>query len=170
MRIISVVPYNPVWPELFEKEKTSLESVFGNTVAWHHIGSTSVAGLAAKPVIDILGEANDLEKIDSYNTLMAGTGYVAMGEYGMAHRRFFYRDVNGERTHHLHIFPRAHDEVHRHLRFRDYLRAHPEDAAAYGQLKLKLAALHAQDPEAYIAGKDPMIRLLERKALQEGNP
>jgi len=129
------------------------------------IGSTSVEGLKAKPVIDIMGAVKNIDNVDQYNDKFIKLGYEPMGEYGISKRRFF-RKGGEKRTHHIHIFQITDREnVERHLAVRDYLREHSEDAAAYGELKSELAQKYPRDIEAYCDGKDFFVKNLEKKAL-----
>ncbi len=158
MRNIVVVPYDPRWPGRFAEESAQVADRFAdNAVAIHHIGSTSVPGLAAKPVIDMLLVVKDIEAVDHKDDEMAALGYVAKGEFGIAGRRYFPKGPDDARTFHLHTYEDGHGEIRRHLEFRDYLIAHPEDAARYGELKVELAARFRDDAEGYMAGKDPLI-------------
>ncbi len=89
-QIIEVVPYDPDWSNQFEKEALLLKLIFSDIfVAIHHIGSTSVPGLAAKPTIDIILEVKDIRLVDKFNEPMEKLGYEAWGEYGIPGRRFF---------------------------------------------------------------------------------
>ncbi len=101
-----------------------LEVLGSELLEIHHIGSTSIPGIYAKPIIDILGGARKIEDIDPYNDAMARIGYGARGEFGLPGRRFFVKGVP-KRTHHLHIFESGNTELTRHLAFRDYMIAHP---------------------------------------------
>jgi len=164
IRTIEVVPYETSWAEAYQQEALLIRQAFGDLlVAIHHIGSTSVPGLAAKPVIDMLVEVHDLEQVDSINPKMEALGYEARGEYGIPQRRYFQKGGN-QRTHQVHTFPAGHPEVGRHLRFRSYLRAHPGDAQAYAQLKLLLAAQFPHDIDGYCDGKDSFIQEIDRRA------
>ncbi|HLO95940.1 MAG TPA: GrpB family protein [Burkholderiaceae bacterium] len=165
---VRVEPYQADWPHAFEAECRRLQQALGDVVhALHHIGSTSVPGLAAKPIIDMLLEVPDLATLDARSEALAVLGYEALGEYGLPGRRYFRKsDALGQRSHHLHAFAAAHAEARRHLVFRDYLIAHPEVAAAYGALKLALAQAHPEDIEAYMDGKDPFIKNHEARALR----
>jgi len=164
MNTITVVPYDPAWPALFAQEEDRLRIPLQDCIrAYHHIGSTSVPGLCAKPIIDMIGEAASLEAVDECANVFEALGYTAYGEFGIPERRLFCRDQNGVRTHHLHIFPAGHAQVARHLRFRDHLRANPEAAREYGELKMRLVAAHDGDREAYIEGKSPFIKDLDQK-------
>ncbi len=166
-RQVVVVPYDPTWPARFEAEAARLRKVFGPLVcAVHHIGSTSVVGLPAKPIIDILLEVRDIQAVDACDAAMVALGYEPKGEYGIPGRRYF-RKGQTRRTHHVHAF--QHDnrvEIERHLAFRDYLRAHAAEAHRYAQLKQELARRHPRDIEAYMDGKDALVKELERRALE----
>jgi GrpB-like predicted nucleotidyltransferase (UPF0157 family) len=165
-RKVEVVPYNPIWNEKFLQEAEKLQEVFGRLATRiHHIGSTSVPGLAAKPIIDILIETEDLTKVDKLNRKMVMLGYYPKGENGIKNRRYFQKG-GVMRTHHVHVFPKGHEEVIRHLAFRDFLRAHPETAKQYSMLKQTLAAQFPYDIEKYREGKSPFILKTERLALQ----
>jgi GrpB-like predicted nucleotidyltransferase (UPF0157 family) len=160
------VPYKSVWPLLAEAEMSRIRAFFGGElISLEHIGSTSVPGLAAKPIIDLLGEVRDIVRVDDCNAALATRGYQALGEYGTPGRRYFFREENGQHTHHLHVFATGDGGLRRHLALRDFLRTHPEEASAYGALKTELARCFPADIEAYMDGKDGFVRELERRAL-----
>lgn len=146
MQHITVVPYDPAWSGLYEAEAQAIAGVLGQRLtAIHHIGSTAVPGLAAKPVIDIMPVVRAVTEADECRADFEALGYEYLGEFGIPGRRYL-RKGGDERTHQMHIF--ASDDVHaiaRHLAVRDYLRAHPARAAAYGALKLELAARFPYD-------------------------
>ena len=165
-RRVRVVPHDLAWEEGFEREAAALRSVLGDeALAVHHIGSTSVPGLRAKPTIDVLIEAREIGKLDDLEAEMAEKGYEAWGEYGTPGRRFFTRDLGPERLCNVHAFEAGSPEVERHLAFRDYLARHPETARAYGDLKKELAESFPEDMEAYMEGKDAFVKRVEREAL-----
>ncbi len=165
-RQVRVVPHDPAWKEAFEAEAAALRSVLGDeAVAIHHIGSTSVPGLRAKPTIDVLIEVREIGKLDGLEPEMAHRGYEAWGEYGIPGRRFFTRDRGPERLCNVHAFEAGSHEVERHLAFRDHLIQHPETARAYGDLKKNLAEKFPADMEAYMEGKDAFIKETEGEAL-----
>jgi GrpB-like predicted nucleotidyltransferase (UPF0157 family) len=118
----------------------------------------------AKPIIDILVEVQDIESIDAINQEMSERGYVPKGEFGIPRRRFFIKGTEESRTHHVHVFQAGDPEFGRHLAFRDYLRAHPEEADAYSQLKQELARRFPHDIDGYMAGKNDLIKETEKKA------
>jgi len=168
MRQVTVVPYDPQWPSDFNRAAREVEAALGkNLLALHHIGSTSIPGIHAKPIIDMLAVASDLSRIDGRADRMRLIGYEAMGEFGIEGRRYFRRDnAAGVRTEHLHTFAVGSPDVRRHLAFRDFLRTRPDLAQAYALLKQRLAAAHPLDINAYMDGKDEFIRQTQAKALE----
>lgn len=160
-RIMEVIPYDLNWPKQFEAEAELLRQALGNNcVAIHHIGSTAVPGLAAKPTIDIMPVVRDLSKTDD-NKLIA-LGYVPRGEMGMPFRRFYNK---GEpRTYHLHIWEEGNPEIEKHLLFRDYLIAHEDTAKQYENLKLQLAKEFRNDRQNYTGSKDALIKQVIQKS------
>ena len=164
MRKVEVVPYNLNWTGLFQDECNKIKYLFGSEIIEiHHIGSTSIPNLHAKPVIDIIAEVKNIQNIDQYNQKMAQIGYEAMGENGIANRRFFMKGGNN-RTHHIHVFETGNVEIIRHLAFRDYMLAHPDEARRYGLLKKELAEKYPFDIESYINGKNDYIKEIDQKA------
>lgn len=163
MRPVRILPYDPAWPERAQAAAARIAEALGaNALAVHHIGSTAVRGLAAKPVLDLLPVVRDLDAVDE---ALVRAGYVARGEYGLAGRRYFVRDAEGVRAEHVHVYPEGHAAVARHLAVRDYLRAHTAVAMQYATLKQTLAAVHPNDRPRYQAGKAPFLADVERRAL-----
>ena len=164
--LVRVVDYDPKWPEMFEAEATALREIIGDDlIALFHIGSTSVPGLKAKPVIDMLPVVRDVAALDALGGKFAAAGYESMGEFGIPGRRYF-RKGGANRTHQLHAY--QYDSVHaitRHVAYRDYMRAHAEARAAYGELKASLASRFPDDIGAYCDGKDEFVKEYERRAL-----
>jgi GrpB-like predicted nucleotidyltransferase (UPF0157 family) len=165
--LIVVAPYDPQWPAEFERAAAELVLVIGeNLVAVHHIGSTSIPGIHAKPVIDILLAVRDLAAIDACGDGISQLGYEVKGEFGIPERRYFRRDdASGRRTHQIHAFVSGSPHIGRHLVFRDFLREHPQLAGEYSRLKQRLAAEHPHDMDAYMDGKDAFIKDTEQRAL-----
>lgn len=163
---IEIVGYDPSWEEKFNREARLIEEILGGElVAIHHIGSTAVKGLAAKPIIDIMPVVKDVSRADGFNARFEEIGYEAMGEFGIAGRRYF-RKGGDHRTHQLHVFQAGdRKNILRHLAVRDYLRACPAEREAYGALKRWLAGQYPEDIEGYCDGKDAFVRALERRAL-----
>ena len=163
---IEVVPYNPQWPEQFSQEANHIRSALGvNCVTLHHIGSTSVPGLAAKPTIDMVGVVKDILKVDA--DALEKLGYINRGEMGMLFRRFFIKGES-QRTHHLHIWEEGNPEIEKHLIFRNYLIKHPSEAKRYENLKLSLAEVYSNDRSSYTFSKEDLIRELYQKAGFQG--
>lgn len=168
MRKIEVVPYDPAWQKAFEREsKRVMNALAKNVITIHHIGSTAIPGIDAKPIIDLLVEVKNILAVDERNSSMELLGYEVMGEYGIAGRQYFRKNNrNSYRTHHVHAFVAGAAEVQRHLLFRDYMRAHSEDAQRYSELKRRLAKEYPTNGKAYTVGKNEFIREMNRKAVQ----
>ncbi|CAH2214879.1 GrpB family protein [Tepidibacter aestuarii] len=164
VRVIEVVPHNLKWNEDYQKEAKKICSImYSEIVDIHHIGSTSIPKIYAKPIIDILIEVKDINSVDKYNEEIEKLGYIAKGEYGIKDRRFFMKGLYN-RTHHIHIFQTGNPEIKRHLNFRDYMIAHPEEAKCYEELKKGLAKKFRYDNEGYCEGKDSYIKGIDKKA------
>lgn len=167
MQNIVVVKYVSEWPEKFAAEARRLSDTLTSAlIAIHHIGSTSVPGLAAKPIIDILAVVRSLNELDACKDAIMALGYEPKGEFGIVGRRLFAKGSDAYRTHHVHAYEPGHLEIGVHLDLRDYLRAHPNHAHRYAELKAQLAERHRNDIEAYIAGKGPLVRELIKNARQ----
>jgi GrpB-like predicted nucleotidyltransferase (UPF0157 family) len=168
MSKVEVVPHNHQWRDAFEAEAKHVAAALGeNVVAIHHIGSTAIPDIYAKPVIDLLVEVRDITEVDGQSSAMESLGYEVMGEYGIPGRRFFRKDnQEGIRTHNIHAFEAGSAEVERHLAFRDYMIAHPGAAQRYSELKRKLAEEHPQSLDGYMDGKDGFIKEMDRRAAQ----
>lgn len=163
-RKVEVVEFKKEWHEEFHQEKQQLKQIIQkNWIEGHHIGSTSVEGLVAKPIIDILIEVSHIKEIDKKRESFEHLGYQALGENGIKGRRFFQKG-GLNRTHHVHVYERNHPDVKRHLLFRDYLRAHPERAVAYASVKEQLANQYPEDIQSYMAGKNEIIKEIENEA------
>ena len=167
MRKVEVVEYNPSWPVLFEKERKLLQNILGDIlVAIHHIGSTAIPGLAAKPIIDILMEVTAVAVLDGLNDELRAIVYEPKGEFGISGRRYFKKGGE-DRTHHIHAFASGDFNLIRHLAFRDYLRTHPDVAAEYAELKMRIAATCNNDIYRYCDGKDEYVKRIEARAVDE---
>ncbi len=138
-----------------------------NVMAVHHTGSTSIAAIYAKPIIDMLVEVREIAKVDDQNLAIQALGYEVKSEFGILGRRYFRKDNEaGIRTHHIHIFEANSVQVKRHLAFRNYMRVHAEDAQKYSQLKQKLAKMYPNDRDGYVNGKDGFIKEIDKKAAE----
>ena len=163
-RRMEVVSYNLNWKDMYKEESEKIKNVLSDIIIdIHHIGSTAIPGIKAKPVIDILVEVKDIEEVDQYNCKMKELGYEVMGEYGIPKRRFFRKGGN-KRTHHVHIFQVGNEEIERHINFKEYLIAHPDKGREYSKLKEKLIDKYTYDVENYTNGKSDFIKETDRKA------
>ena len=156
---IVIVDYDPQWPESFAKEKLRILDVLGpRAVAVEHVGSTSVPGLAAKPIIDIVVGVRDLAiTFGECVRPLQGIGYEHIPMPSVWDRRFFQRGIWRMGTHHLHLTEFGGATWHDYVLFRDHLRAHPEIARQYLALKRRIAARPNVDRPAYSAAKGPFI-------------
>ena len=165
---ITVLNYDPEWPLKYERERKAIAEILdGNGISIYHIGSTSVPGLAAKPIIDMMAVVRSLEKVDDARGKFSELGYEYLGEFGIAGRRYF-RKGGDERTHQIHIF-QADDwnNIERRLAFRDYRRTHGKERAEYAKIKTALAQRFPYDIDGYCDGKDAFVREMEKRALLE---
>lgn len=158
--------YDPAWPERFRLEEAALEDAIGSWVTGgiHHVGSTAVPGMSAKPVIDILVGVESLEASRPCIELLAPLQYL-YAPYRADVMHWFCKPDPAKRTHHLHLVPTGSARYLEELAFRDYLRAHPERARAYEALKRELAVRFHHDREGYTQGKAEFVRELTELAL-----
>ena len=166
MRKNVVVPHENHWSEKFQMEAKRLKSAMPETVKIHHIGSTSVPGLAAKPIIDMIMEVENIERVDGWNERFIELGYIVKGENGISRRRYFIHGTEEKRSYHLHVFEKGNPEIVRHLAFRDYMMAHCEEAEAYATLKRELAEKYTYDGTLYTEGKNEFVRNVDEKAKE----
>ncbi|WP_312160106.1 GrpB family protein [Phenylobacterium sp.] len=147
---------HPLWGQAFEEEAVRIRAAVGpDVLAIEHYGSTSVSGLPAKPIIDLLIGVTDLSVADRHAPAMIALGYDDSGNGGVEGHRIFGKGA--ARTHLAHFVVYEGPEWTATLRFRDLLRADPELRAAYEQLKTRLVAEHPTDRPAYTAGKSAFI-------------
>jgi GrpB-like predicted nucleotidyltransferase (UPF0157 family) len=166
-REVIVVPYNNEWPKMYQREIDRVFPVLKKEIiSTHHIGSTSIPGMWAKPIIDILLEVKEISRIDNYNKAMVELGYDPRGELGIPGRRYFSREEPVDvRTHHIHAYQSGDISIERHLAFRDYMIKHQDDARRYIDLKRDLARRYPIDIDSYIAGKEVFVDEIEAKAI-----
>lgn len=162
---VRVVAYDDRWPALYEAEAARIApglAAAGSDVVLEHVGSTSVRGLAAKPIVDVLGGLARESGRAAAVAALRSAGYDHRGEQGIAGRDFFRR---GEpRAYHLHLTLAGSAFWDDQRTFRDWLRARPDAAAEYAALKHALAARYPDDRESYIAGKTGFVERVLRVA------
>jgi GrpB-like predicted nucleotidyltransferase (UPF0157 family) len=152
--VVRVVPHDSRWASRFEEEAEQLRAVIGPWITGgiHHVGSTAVRGLDAKPIIDIAVGVESLDVSRACIDLLGEIQYL-YAPYLADVMHWFCKPDPAKRTHHLHLIPTGSARFTDELAFRDYLRAHPDRAAEYAALKHRLAAEHAEDREAYTDAK-----------------
>ena len=163
---VNIVPYDPDWPRRFDEECRILAAaVAGTDAIIEHVGSTAVPGLGAKPVIDVLIGIPILAEVEHRIPALEAAGYEYVQEYErqLPDRRYFRKPRSGPRAFHVHCVVTGGDFWIRHLAFRDYLRAHPESAAAYFELKRDLALRVSK--EEYTEAKTPFINRILASAM-----
>ncbi|WP_420421991.1 GNAT family N-acetyltransferase [Simkania sp.] len=169
MRTIYLSHFDLTWKDQAIKEMEKIHQAFDAfPLMLHHIGSTSIPSCQAKPIIDLLGVVSDVTLLDPYQDQLEQLGYESLGEFGMRRRRYFVRETSP--AVHLHIFEDTDPEVDRHLRFRDYLRNHPEEIKAYSDLKRELVTCYPNDRQRYTLEKTPFIKRIDRLAALESSP
>jgi GrpB-like predicted nucleotidyltransferase (UPF0157 family) len=171
---VAIVAYDPAWPRRFEQERDRLRACLPADLVRRieHFGSTSVPGMQAKPIVDLLVEVTDLEETRRrIAPLLEGQGYdyfwrPTKGDDGPPFYAWFIkRDATGARTHHVHMVE-AHFEHWDALYFRDYLIEMPAVAREYAALKLRLAERHGSDRTAYHEGKSEFVLATTARAKQ----
>lgn len=164
--VVHLADPDPTWPTAFRTEAAALESTIGSYVTGgvHHVGSTAVPGLSAKPVIDVLVGVASLEASRPCLELLEPLQYVH-SPYRAEVMHWFCKPHPSRRTHHLHLVPTGSARYVEELAFRDYLRAHPDSARDYEALKRELAVRFRHDREGYTEGKAPFVRELTDRAL-----
>lgn len=155
---VIVVPYDPAWPTLFAEEAARLRAALDDGIlAIEHVGSTSVPGLAAKPILDLMIGVESLAAAEALLPELRELEYEHKPDPEIPERLYLVRGPAERRTHHLSLAEPASAFWRQQLRFRDRLRADPALAAAYARLKRSLAERHPADRLAYAAGKQPFI-------------
>jgi GrpB-like predicted nucleotidyltransferase (UPF0157 family) len=158
--------YDPNWPQVFEQECELVGEALGDDVVEiQHIGSTSIPGLRAKPIIDLLAAVESFAPIAEYQRRLEPLGYHHHAHPDEDERIFFWKGT--PRTHHLHIVEYATWEHQRHIIFRDYLRRHPELAQWYEQIKRELWLAFKNNRPAYTKGKTAFIKTIMARAVEE---
>lgn len=160
MRTFTVVPYSDSWPHEYERVRSELlAAIEMERVQCEHIGSTSVPGLAAKPVLDLLVGVESLPSIEARTPALERIGFMYISKYEneLPMRRYFVRSLPGCMRVHVHAVVKGSEIWRNQLAFRDLLRDQPEWRERYHALKLELASTYAHDKSAYTAAKGPFI-------------
>ena len=161
---IRIVEYDPAWPARAAEEIKRIAAALGpRAMRIEHIGSTSVPGLAAKPILDFLVSVPELDR--AYVEPLEALGYRFTPFADSPERHFFGRPPERPRTHHVHVVAAGGEEEHRHLAFRGYLRSHPDAAREYAEAKRVAAAAHPTDIFAYMDAKAGVVERIEAQAL-----
>lgn len=169
---VIVSPWQPDWQTCFTQLRDGLLSQLeGLVVAIEHVGSTSVSGLAAKPILDVDVVLPSREVFGQVRTKLEEIGYFHRGDLGVSGREAFgYTGKTDLMRHHLYVLVQGSEELKRHLGFRDWLQAHPEDAADYARVKLDAAERYPEDIDAYIEAKsDVILQIYEKAGLVDPN-
>ena len=168
---IRIVDHDPEWAVRAECELRRLQRVLGPAAArLEHVGSTAVPGLAAKPILDLQVSVVAIEQLASYIVPLEGLGYLFVTDPEWPDFPLFAKPQERPRSYHLRLCAAGSDHELRHVAVRDFLRAHPEEAARYEALKRELVRQHPRDRLAYIAGKDRYVGGLEATALEWARP
>ena len=159
---VTVLPYDAAWKADFQAIKAELEAAAGDLLLGiEHVGSTSVEGMSAKPIIDIDAVMESYADFDALKARLAAIGYLHEGNLGIKDREAFcYEGKEHLRKHHLYVCPRNSAELARHIAFRNFLQSNKEAAAQYSRIKEEAAQLYPNDIDGYIRHKAPCIEAL----------
>jgi GrpB-like predicted nucleotidyltransferase (UPF0157 family) len=165
---VELVPHRAEWAQMAATESTRLQEALGdNLVTVHHVGSTAIANIMAKPIVDLMPYVRDLAMLDAKEDAIRALGYKWHGEFGLEGRRFCSKadSKSGKRIFQLHFFTPDTPHGARMLAFRDYLGAHPFVAKQYEMEKIRAAAAQPHDTNAYNAEKNDWIKRVEQDAI-----
>lgn len=169
-RPVTIVPYNPAWPEIARLEcQLIVEQADEWITRVEHIGSTAIPGISAKPTVDILAAITKLSDSSKVIPRLESIGYIYAPEYeaDLPERRYLYKGRTLEDQFHLHIVELNSTFWLRHIAFRDFLCTHPAEADAYSRLKIQLAAQYGNDRNGYTDAKTAFIQNIEKMAISE---
>ncbi len=165
---VELLSYDPSWTERAAAEAQALASALGPVLLTvHHVGSTAIPGISAKPVLDLMPVVTSLQGLDRHGGEIEALGYEWWGEFGLPGRRYCTKSDPGTRRRlvQLHCYEDGSSEIERHLAFRDYLRERPDIARAYEREKTRCQKLHPDDSHAYSDCKSASIKAIEDEAL-----
>lgn len=166
-REIRVIPYNEKWAEDYQQIKKLLLNIFGDLVIdIQHFGSTSIEGMSAKPIIDVMIIVNDIQKVDDLNSEMIEAGYKPKGENGMLGRRYFqhFHEDGVNHTQHIHVYEKNNLAIVDQLMFRDYLKVHKGTFEQYQQIKINASKKFRYSPGEYTNAKTDFVNEIIDKA------
>jgi len=165
---VVLAPPDPAWERRAALEGERLRGVLGAVlVEVHHIGSTAIPGIEAKPIVDLMPVVVGLAEFDRLQGAVQGLGYRVWGESGIERRRYctINSALHGRREVQAHVYAAGDPHIERHLAFRDYMRAHGDEARAYEAEKRRCRDLHPDDSHAYWEAKSAWVRAAEGRAL-----
>jgi GrpB-like predicted nucleotidyltransferase (UPF0157 family) len=165
---VELKEHDPAWAEQARREAARLMTKLGTVIVTvHHIGSTAIPGIRAKPILDLMPVVSNLLEFEKLRSVVEGLGYLWWGEYGLAGRRYCTLDdtLTGLRHVQLHCYSTGSSEVRRHIAFRDHLRSHPHLAREYDAEKARCRDLHPLNSHAYGDCKSVLVQKIEADAL-----
>lgn len=166
--IVKLEEYNTNWTQEYLKEEQILKDVLKDRIIEiHHIGSTSIPGLKAKPIIDILIVIKSLEEIPDIESILTNYDYSNRGQQGIGDRFFFAKGPEEARSHYIHFVEPNSDTYYNQVYFKNYLIEHPEYIKQYCDLKSELAEKYADDRPKYTQGKNDFITSVIKLAKEE---
>lgn len=165
---VTILPYDPSWAKAFEAQTKQIQEALGAIdIDFHHIGSTSIPGMIARPIIDILGVVSSFTLTDPRGNDMRRLGYEVLGEFGMDDRRYYRMTSRlGSWSYQLEIYVEGSDQIEKHIATRDYLIEHSEHAQTFAELKTELIANPSLKLDEYLNGKARLTNEIERNALR----
>ena len=156
--------HNPKWANKFEMEKKSLSEILGDkAIGIHHIGSTAVSGISAKPIVDIAVEVENFSVLERLNDKLKEKGFIYRPIHDKIYKRLYIKGGKDFRSHHIHFYKKDSEQLKNDLFFRDYLINHPETAKQYDELKRTLAAEYPDDRKKYTKSKNEFIESILAK-------
>ncbi len=168
---VIIVDYNPQWPQMYAQEKARIQDAIGEyLIDLQHVGSTSIPGLSAKPIIDIMAVIRDISLVEQCVKPLETLDYLYRGEGGIPGRHFFHKPIDIShtgRTYHMHMVEKGHDQWAMYQLFREYMLLHPESVREYDRLKRELAVKHGSERTVYTNAKAPFIESIIRAAVKE---
>ncbi len=165
---IIIVPYDMSWPRIYEEEKRLILSSVGHLIhSLEHIGSTSVHGLYAKPIVDILAGVDDLGDAEQCRALLLPLGYESVSSGDNPDWYYCLGKNSNTQGFHLHLVREGSQFQRKHTLFRDWLKTHPRDAEAYKDLKITLSKKYRDDRLSYTISKTEFIDRIIEKAKKE---